>query len=68
MLLEAQISAKMGKMKSGTGKERPHSKKPKKVETEGKNRGRKKLDAQKRNLMKKSRKQAAISLSVIKRE
>ena len=43
MLLEAQIPAKMGKMKSGTGRERPHSKKPKKVETEGKNSERKDL-------------------------
>ena len=46
-LLEAQISAKMGKMKSRIGKERPHSKKPKKAETEGKNRERKRLDATK---------------------
>ena len=47
MLLEVQISAKMGKMKSGTGRERPHSKKPKKVETEGKNKKRKSVDATK---------------------
>ena len=36
-LIEVQISAKMGKMKSGTGKERHHSKKPKKAEIVGKN-------------------------------
>ena len=34
MLLEAQISAKMGKMKSGIGRGRLHSKKLKRVEAE----------------------------------
>ena len=48
MQFEAQISAKMGRMKSGTGRERPHSKKPKRVETEGNSEERKSVDAQKR--------------------
>ena len=46
-LLEAQISAKMEKMKSGIGRERPHSKKPKRVETEGNSEERKRVDAKK---------------------
>lgn len=61
-LLEAQISAKIGKMKSGTGRERPHSKKPKKAEIGGKNRERKKVGYSKRNPIKKLRKQVVISL------
>ncbi len=47
MLLGTQISVKIGKMKSGIGRESPHSKKPKKAEIEGKNMGRKSVDATK---------------------
>lgn len=47
-LFGTQISVKMGKMKSGIGRASPHLKKPKKVETEGKNMGRKRADATKR--------------------
>lgn len=61
-LFGAQISAKMEKMKSGTGRERPCSKKPKKAETEGKRRKRKKVGYSKRNPIKKLRKQVVISL------
>ena len=56
MLPEAQISAKIGRMKAGTEKERPRSKKPKKAETEGKEQGKKKSECRKKNPIKNLRK------------
>ena len=56
----------MGKMKSGTGRERPHSKKPKKAEIEGKEQGKKKSECRKKNPIKNLRKVGSDQFSVNK--